>query len=154
VFEHLEELVPVLRDVVRYLAKTIPKKHVAERGQQLLGFCSRSDMGNLPFVRMWILDLLTQRPELCQPAEALACADEGQRSFGIRPSALLAIAHNQIDWVCAQKEAWRNHEPWDRRALIWRTSVLPSGDRRPFLSMVAEQGDHLDAFVAKYLLSQ
>jgi hypothetical protein len=154
VFEHLEELVPVLRDVVRYLATTIPKKQAADRGQQLLRFCSSSDLGNLPFVRMWILDLLTQRPELCQPAEALACADAGQRSFGIRPSALLAIAHNQIDWVRARKEAWRNHEPWDRRALIWSTSVLPSGERRPFLSMVAEQGDHLDASVAKYLLRQ
>jgi hypothetical protein len=31
---------------------------------------------------------------------------------------------------------------------------LPSGERRPFLSMVVEQGDLLDAAVAKFLLSR
>jgi hypothetical protein len=154
VFDHLETLAPVMRDVVRYLAITIPKRQAPERGQELLDFCKVSDVGNLPFVRMWILDLLTQRPDLCGPAEALGNAEEMQTVLGLRPSALLAKAHKQIDWVRARKETWRNHEPWDRRALIWSTSVLPGGERRPFLSMVAQQGDILDSAVAKYLLSQ
>jgi hypothetical protein len=143
-----------MRDVVRYLVTTIPKKQAGLRGQQLLQFCSTSDLGDLPFVRMWVLDLLIQRPDLCGPVQALAIAEEGRNLLGIRPSALLAAAHKQIDWVRARKETWRNHEPWDRRALIWSTSILPSGERRPFLSMVAEQGDQLDAAVAKHLLSQ
>lgn len=153
VFKHLEALAPVMRDVVGYLVTTIPRKNAGVRGKDLLRFCSSSDLGNLPFVRMWILELLTQRPDLCDAARALAFADETQSVFGLRPSALLARAHNQIDWVRAQKETWRNHEAWDRRALIWSTFVLPSGERRPFLSMVADQGDYLDAAIAKHLLS-
>ncbi len=153
VFEHLEALAPVMRDVVGYLVTTIPKKDASVRGEALLKFCATSDLGSLPFVRMWILELLTQRHDLCGPTRALAFAEETQNIFGVRPSALLAVAHNQIDWVRARKETWRNHEAWDRRALIWSASVLPSGERRPFLSMVAEQGDYLDAAIAKYLLS-
>jgi hypothetical protein len=113
-----------------------------------------SDVGNLPFVRMWILELLNQRPDLCGPAEALGNAEEMHGVFGLRPCALLARAHNQIDWVRARKETWRNHEPWDKRALIWSAYVLPPGERRPFLNMVTQQGDRLDSAVANYLLGQ
>jgi hypothetical protein len=154
VFKHLEALAPVMRDVMRYLAATIPKSQAASRGQQLLKFCAESDLGNLPFVRMWILDLLTQRRDLCSADQALALAKESESDLGLRPSALLAALHNQIDWVRARKETWRNHAPWDRRALVLSTSALPTGERRPFLSMVTEQGDWLDAAVAKYLLSK
>jgi hypothetical protein len=153
VFERLEALAPVMRDVMRYLAVTIPKNQAAARGQDLLSFCRTSDVGSLPFVRMWVLDLLANRPDLCSPTEALACA-ESSSGLGIRPTALLAATHKQIDWVRAKKETWRNHEPWDRRALIWSASALPSGERKPFLTMVSEQGDQLDAAVAKYLMSQ
>jgi hypothetical protein len=119
----------------------------------LLSFCQRSDVGNLPFVRMWVLDLIAHRPDLCGPTEALACA-ESSVGLGIRPTALLAATYKQIDWVRARKETWRNHEAWDRRALIWSTSALPGGERKPFLAMVVEQGDQLDAAVAKYLMSR
>ena len=104
-------------------------------------------------MRIWLLDLLARRPDLCQPARALDYAEGTPKSFGIRQTALIAAAYNQIDWVRARKETWRNQEPWRRRALIWSASILPSRERRRFLSMVAEQGDHLDAAVAKYLLS-
>ena len=154
VFENLEALAPVLRDVVLYLAATVPKSQASSRSRQILRFCEESDVGTLPFVRMWIMELFVRRPDLCPSAEALTYADDFARQFGIRNGALLAAAHNQIDWVRAHKETWRNHEPWGRRALIWSTSILPSGERRPFLSMVAEQGDQLDAAIAKYLLSK
>jgi hypothetical protein len=154
ILEHLETLAPVMRDVIRCLIVTIPRKQASEKGQQLLRFCYNSDIGNLPFIRMWILDLLTHRPDLCGVVEALKFAEESGKYFGIRPFALLATAHKQVDWVRSRKETWRNHEPWDRRALIWSSSILPSGERKPFLSMVAEQGDHLDAAVAKFLLSK
>ena len=154
VFENLDSLAPAMRDVARYLVVTIPKAQAAERGQQLVRFCADSDVGNLPFVRMWVLELLVRRPDLCEANVALPHSEESARYFGIRPTALIAKVHNQIDWVRALKETWRNHEPWSRRGLIWSTSILPSGERRPFLSMVVEQGDALDAAIAKLMLSQ
>ena len=154
VFEHLEALAPVFRDMVRYLVVTLPRAQAAKRGEQILAFCKESDIGALPFVRMWILELLRRRPDLCSAADALGLAEESTADLGYRPAALLAAAYKQLDWVRARKETWRNYEPWSRRALIWSASTLPSGERRPFLSMVAEQGDLLDAAVAKYLLSK
>jgi hypothetical protein len=154
VFENLEALTPAFRDTVRYLAVTIPKTQAAKLGQEILAFCRESDVGALPFVRMWILELIHRRPDLCSSTEAIALAEESTGELGYRPAALIAAAYKQVDWVRARKETWRNYEPWSRRALIWSASSLPSGERRPFLSMVAEQGDILDAAIAKLLLSK
>jgi hypothetical protein len=154
VFEGLEALAPVLRDTARYLAVTISKSQAAQYGKQLLKFCNESDVGSLPFVRMWILELLYRRPDFCPASTALALAEESSAYLGYRPAALIAKAHRQIDWVRERKETWRNYEPWSRRALIWSSSILPSGEKRPFLSMVVDQGDTLDSAVAKLLLSE
>jgi hypothetical protein len=154
VFANLQGLAPALRDVVRYLSVTIPKKRAKERGQELLKFVEESDVGDLPFVRMWLLELFLNRPDLCGCDRALTFAQSSVRYLGIRPMALIGAAYQQVDLIRSRKETWRNNEPWDRRAIIWSTSKLPSGERRPFLTMVAEQGDILDAAVAKWLLSQ
>ena len=154
IFDNFEALAPVLRDIIRYLVVTLPKPQAAKRGKQLLAFCKESDIGALPFVRMWVLELLYRRPDLCPATDALALAEESTADLGYRPAALLAATYKQVDWVRARKETWRNYESWSRRALIWSASALPSGERKPFLSMVAEQGDLLDSAIAKLLMSR
>jgi hypothetical protein len=154
IFQNLETLAPALRDTVRYLAKTIPRARALTRGRDLLRFCKESAVGELPYVRLWILELLFRRPDLCSASDAISLATESAPDLGYRPASLLASVYGQIDWVRDRKETWRNYEPWDRRALIWSASVLPTGEKRPFLNMVAEQGDILEAAVAKFLLSK
>jgi hypothetical protein len=46
-------------------------------------------------VRMWILELLHRRPDLCRSTEAIALAEESTAELGYRPAALLAAAHKQ-----------------------------------------------------------
>lgn len=90
VFERFESLIPVIRDVVRYLAVTIPKKSAKSRGQELLKFVYESDVGNLPFVITWILELILKRPDLCDVTEALKLATHASKSIGNRALALTA----------------------------------------------------------------
>ena len=153
VVESLEALAPVMREVVPYLATTIPRKSAEIRGEQIVKFARDEDSGSLPFVRMWILELLSRRPDLLEAEAALKFAEESIRDLGLRPLGLLALAHRQADWVRGYKETWKNHAPWDRRAIIWAASMLPRGEKKPFLQMVAEDGDALDAAVAKHAQS-
>ena len=153
VLDNLEALTPALRDVIRYLIVAIPKADADGYGAKILAFSRDSAVGALPFVRMWLLELIYRRPDLCTAAQAFALAEESSSYLGHRPAALMASAYKQIDWVRSRKETWRAYEPWSRRALIWSASSLPSGERRPFLAMVAEQGDKLEAALAKYLLA-
>lgn len=53
VFESMESLAPVLRDVIRYVIGTLSETGAAVRGCELNDFLTESDIGRLPFVRMW-----------------------------------------------------------------------------------------------------
>jgi hypothetical protein len=148
VFDNLELLSPVMRDVALYLAKTMPAERAEGYGSRLLEFLGGSDVGGLPFVRTWGLYLLRERPNMLPAQYAMRLAEEIQNDLGLRPAALLARAHKLVDWVRPQKENWGNHGPWDRRAIIWAGSVLPSTERKKWLELVRDGGDLLDRSVA------
>ncbi len=147
---HLEGLAPVLRDAVRYLIATVPKKTANERGAEVLKFLEQSSIAFLPFVRLWALELMEKRGDMVNRQEALRFAKESEVQLGIRPYALLARKYKLIDWVRAQKETWMNHGPWERRAIIWAGSVLPKNERRHWLDLVQESEDPLDRAVAQF----
>ena len=81
-------------------------------------------------------------------------AAESTESLGMRYGALLARTYARLDWVRQQKENWRNHGPWDRRAVIWSSCALPVGERRPWLDIVRDSEDILDRAVAQFASTQ
>jgi hypothetical protein len=154
VLQNLEVLAPVFRDVSRYLIKSAPKRSAAASGAQLPAFLSSSDIGTLPFLRAWVLEIFRQRPEMATQEETLRLARESEDTLGLRYTALGAHTFRQLDWVRAHKENWRNHGSWDRRAVIWSSCVLPLSERRPWLDVVAGSGDTIDKAVAGFAASQ
>ena len=67
VFDSLEILTPVFRDTARYIIAATPPSAAAARGEQLVRFFEESDVGKLPFIRMWGLEILkrTSRNDGC-----------------------------------------------------------------------------------------
>jgi len=149
VFQNLQTLCPALRDVTKYLSKTLPVKSLTKRGKDLMKFFEESDVAVLPFVRLWILELIEQKPGLLPSDKALKIAEDSAGALGVRSYALLARKYGILDWVREQKETWRNHGDWDRRAIIWASSVLPPDERRHWLDLVEESDDPLDRAVAQ-----
>jgi hypothetical protein len=154
VFDHLEVLAPVFRDVSRYITKCLPNNSAGSRGERLLEFLEKSDIGALPFLRMWGLEIFRLRPEMAAPPKIWELAEASAPALGQRYTALIAHAFGQLDWIRAQKENWRNHGSWDRRALIWSSCRLPQTERKPWLEVVRGSGDHCDAAVALFAASQ
>jgi hypothetical protein len=154
VFENLEVLTPVFREVALYVIKCVPKKTGVKRGKQLLAFLGNSDVGELPFVRIWTLDILERRPDMARQNQALAIANRSHSVLGLRPTALLARSYGLVEWVRSHKETWSNHAPWDRRSIIWASSILPKGERQHWLKHVQESGDLLDQAVAQLAANQ
>jgi len=154
VFNTLEILSPVFRDVSRYIISSVPNSSAAVRGGQLREFLAASDVGALPFLRMWGLEIFQQRPEMASGEITSAFAEDSASSLGVRYRALTASKYGHLDWVRAQKETWRNHGAWDRRAIIWSSCALPASERRPWLELVQESADLVDRAVAKFAASQ
>jgi hypothetical protein len=149
VLENLETLTPAMREVIEYLVVAAKPATLKETGDQLMAFASNAAAGPFPFVRMWILDFFIRRPKSVSYMDAFRIAEESRDTLGVRPMALLAKAHNQVQWVRSQKEKWANHAPWDRRAVIWAASVLPDDERRHWCGLVKEiASDPLDRAVA------
>jgi hypothetical protein len=151
IFKNLPRLDSVFRDVILYLIVGVPKKVAALRGQEIVEFLRCSDYGQIPFLRLWGMELFERRPDMLGPDAALDLATEFRKDLGTRTSALAARAAKKVDWVRGQKEIWANYSPWDRRAVIYSGSVLPPTERRIWLDMIAETSDDiLEQAVAKF----
>ena len=149
VLENLAVLTPAMREVIEYLIVGSKPGEFRETGTRLLDFALNGASGPLPFVRLWILEFFIRRPGSIGYLDALRIATESRDSLGMRPTALLAKAYDQVQWVRSQKEQWANHSPWDRRAIIWSATVLPDDERRHWCGMVRDTtSDPLDRAVA------
>lgn len=154
VMENLDALAPVLRDVVRYLRVVVPKKGTQQYGTKLLLHLKSSEFADIPYVHLWFLELLRLRPDLADSAVALQAAEVAERFIGLRMTAQIARTYRQGDWIRGQKEIWRNHRDWDRRAILASASVLPADERKHWLGMIQGTSSGLERAVAQYIASK
>jgi hypothetical protein len=151
VFENLDALVSVFREVALYLAAAVPRNRAQARGKEIQKFLKSSDYGQFPFLREWTMQLFRSRPDMTTPSAAMKLAETFSDSLGIRPAALIAQSSSKMDWMRAQKETWPNHSPLDRRAIIYAGSSLPARERKIWLEMVLDlTSDPLERAVAQY----
>ncbi len=61
VFKNLTRLRSVFRDVILYLAISVPKKRATQRGKEIVGFLKSSDYGQIPFLRLWGMELFQSK---------------------------------------------------------------------------------------------
>jgi hypothetical protein len=67
----------------------------------------------------------------------------------------MARQGKRLDWVRSVKESWPNYGPWDRRAIIYAGSILPSSEKKPWLGFIEENThDPLERVVAQYAITQ
>ena len=153
VLDNLQALIPIIGDICRYLQRMAPHRQgrSAAIGDVLTSAVVNSDYASSEFVAMWILHLLSARPDLMPYRRAMDFARRYKEGLGIRPQALLARAHSQEYWVRQHKESLMSLSPWDRRAVIWAASVLPNSERCAWLRDERQLSDPLEAAIAKYV---
>lgn len=153
-FENLEMLTPAFRDTAGYISTCLPRREEKTRGKELISFLEDNDFGALPFVRAWGLEIMDERPDMVARDAAIELAEGSSTALGARPMALVARRNKQVEWVRQQKDTWKNHGPWDRRAIIWSSSVLPKDERRHWLKLVEKDAEPLERAVAQLAASQ
>lgn len=157
VLANLDQLVPVMRDVCGYLAIMLRKNDVRDDiVSRLLRFVLLEDIGFLPFVRYWVMHLLSTNIEGVD-IDDLQMIIDGSKRRSVIPSsrfdALSAASLGAVDRVRGWKETWQNNAPWDRRSIILSSVVLSSDERRAWLRRVKGTSDPIDGAIAAALLS-
>lgn len=149
VLSNIEQLLPVMRDLIRYLLTVYPRSNPDQVGSVLIDLLENSDYRTIPFVQYWVLHSFSVVPSFCSTQKALDLAENSHPIIRDRAAALIARSHRVIDWVRERKEIWANTTPWGQRAIIWAGSILPRRERNAWLGPITNSPVHLNAIVAK-----
>lgn len=137
VLSNLDILAPAFREASLYLAACTTKGRASEVGRKIGKFIDKSDYAQLPFVKLWLIDLFQERKDILAVDKTLELSEKYKDSLGLRAAALVAQKNKRFDWLRAHKETWPNHGPWDRRAIIYAGSTLPATERRIWLDAIS-----------------
>jgi hypothetical protein len=153
VLSNLKKLLPVFRETSQYLIKVTNSSNLKDVANAIQVFAIDEEVLELPYVKMWLLEMAIKINGLLPLNQARAlCADQSQQLLA-RYDALLAKQFNEVDWVRARKESWKSFGSWEKRGIIWASTVLPHGERRPWLDSVIGDGDLLERSVAIFAKS-
>lgn len=147
VLEHIDKLLPIIREVTIYLKATTKRNDIAI-GELFLRGCQKSDFFFLPTVRMWVLDFLIEMMADVMEKDITKLCNQSENDLGLRPYALFITKKGYVDWVRQYKETLQNKPDWDRRAIIWASQTLSPDEMRAWLSRAKNKNDILEEIVA------
>lgn len=152
IFDDLDKLHPALPDICRYVQSL---RHLDPPGRSALGarmlaLLTGSVVSELPYHRMWILDLFVHSQEW----------DNERRFFGLyatesdptcRRNLILAMGRaHQAHWFQSQWRTLFDQPHWPRRALLAGASCMSADARRHWYRSVEPQLDLLELAVMRW----
>lgn len=148
VLENFEKMLPLIRDAVIYLNKVINKRIVADHRQKFESILSAYYM-YLPFVNLWISHLLRN-----QSLKEISLPVRYDNILSIRGKALIALSRNDTTWVRGFRDGIDSLGPWDKRAVLYSSVVLPPDEMKNWAHAVGASGDIVDKSISAFLISQ
>jgi hypothetical protein len=152
IFDNLNALTPVFIDVVKYFSnlKHLGGQYKAQLGGRLLDLFSNSIVSELPYHRMWIIDLFSKSQEW----------GNDQRFFNLfhleseqacKRKLILAMGRaGTRHWFQAQWRTLFDHPHWQRRALLAAASCLPSDARKHWYQSIMPRLDMLEVATVRW----
>lgn len=152
VFQNLPALIPVFVDLVQYLTslRFLDEGLKSELGGRLLGLLEDSIVSELPYHRMWILNVFTSSTEWDNQDRFVALYN-GETEQPCRRKLILAMGRaQQTHWFQSQWRSLFEHPHWQRRALIAAASCMPDDARRHWYRSIEPQLDLLERAVMRW----
>lgn len=145
----LTRLVPVLRSLCLYLLKPFRERTRGSLARRLLYLAQTSEWADIPFVRLWIAEVLATRfaPELQGELDGLLTRSS-LRGVGLGPAAILAVTRNDREWVRQQDREWESLPSWDQRAVISAARILTDAERERWAQRAEHHGSRDPLLVA------
>lgn len=147
-----DRLIPVLGDLMWYLIKGyvfIPNENLQRR---LLDLARESTFSHLPYVKLWVSEVVTTTYAEWLGQEADQFCNEIRDSVGIRPLAKLAAKRSYRDWVRSHAGKWAGLSPWERRAITYGAKSLSRDERNTWIDR-SLRTSLLDSVVALHYLA-
>ncbi|HAZ13264.1 MAG: hypothetical protein A2X86_00450 [Bdellovibrionales bacterium GWA2_49_15] len=152
VLTNLELLMPVYRDVIKYLLAVENDGCKNKIEAAVLGIMKMGCYKKLPYQRAW------SHYYYFSPKQRFDASDqfEAVKQVSKRDFMLLLAEHGKDHKALFMpyKENWQNFSAPERRAIIYASKILPTTERKIWLKNVeASTGDFFEKEIARYMLS-
>jgi hypothetical protein len=109
-----------------------------ELAARLLWLAEESEWASVPFVRLWVAEVLATRfPESGEGALD-AFLLRARDDVGLGAAAVLATSRGDREWVRSHEKGWENLSSWDRRAVLSAAKVLTAHERERWAQRAEE----------------
>jgi hypothetical protein len=141
-------LTPVIRELCSYFKAVMGEEEVQTYATQFRHIWDKEQQGS-SYINDWMCHWLTN-PAFNQ----IDLPSNYSGVLGIRKQALIALRKQDLDWV--KKHAARIDEldPWDRRGVLYASSMMPQSERASLLAAALGRGEILERSIVRHIGAQ
>ncbi|MEW6599346.1 MAG: RNA-directed DNA polymerase [Nitrospirota bacterium] len=145
VLRNFEALIPLIREVVIYLNKTLSEPQV-KRYKRYFEKILDSHIMDIPFINVWVSYLLQNNH-----FNIIDFPQNYKKIIRIREQALIAKRRNDRVWVKDHKDGLDVLGPLDRRSVLYSAEILSEDEMKHWIKMVSSRGDIIDKSICALL---
>ncbi len=146
IFENFDSLLPVIREVVIYFERVLTGKVVRRYEEEFKDLLSNPYL-KLPYINMWIFTLF----QIAHFNEIDLKIDY-TKIHRRREQALIAKRENNLTWLKDIKDGLDTLGNWDRRAVIYSSSILSEDEVIHWLGLESSKGDVLNKALCSMII--
>lgn len=148
VLDNFERLLPLLKEMIMYLYAVI-NDDVVTRYKTQFETITSSYYVNLPFVNLWIARLLSNKS-----FNTIGIPNNYDAFPDVRSKSIIALRRQDTTWVRSFRGKVNVLGPWDKRAVIFTSSVLSLDEMQSWISSITASGDIVEQSITSLLISR
>lgn len=151
IVERFEEFLPAIAEVGKYFEAAAPNfDEEKDVGEHLIKLYDTDLVQASEFLQVTILSLFSRIKDL-NHVNSLTSLYSTSSPMCQRKIMLAAAMANTKAWLATLKGAYKNADPWSRRAIIYSLRVLPKDEKQFWLKSVQKRVTAIDKLVADYI---
>lgn len=152
VMDNLEKLYPVFSHVVEYIGGLhgLTGAEKASAGRQLLTALDSSLVSHLEFHRMWLLSLFAPDSGFNNADRFVHICSRWPDHITSREAILCLGRSLQDSWFRTRKRNVFDFSPWERRAVLYGGSCLPSDERKHWYQSLESRLDPIEIAITQW----
>jgi hypothetical protein len=144
-FENLDRLLPIVREIAIFARAVLDSSSVGQIADSLIRSLN-SPLCKVPYVNLWLSYILQDESFNSHESDV----DYGNL-VNLRDQALVAKRKNDLVWVKSHKSGLDVLGPWERRAILFASSVLSRDEMSNWLRVAGARGDVIEHALSVYL---
>ena len=141
----MDRLLPIVREIAIFARAVLDSSSVGQIADSLIHSLN-SPVFKVPYVNLWLSYILQDE-----------CFNSYERDVdyenlvSLRDQALVAKRRNDLVWVKSHKSGLDVLGPWERRAILFASSVLSRDEMSNWLKVAGARGDVIEHAISVHL---